>query len=414
MLIGRTNNQSWRPMLWAYVLYACMTLAAQAIGADGLGLAGAGVVLLCAAWMYAPCLATLPAQPRAVAAVIALACPLLMVSLHKEVVPAYLVKHVAMYGLYLLILVSPLRPLTGSGARRWMLAAVVAVLVIGMALPGHDAGGEQERISGVFVNPNNLALMAMALLVLADPRDSRWTYRGMLHGGVLALLWVSGTSGALLAYGVAMSYRIVQWSMNEGRRYAAGLAAAVVLTTAVGVFFPMGNEGLLDRVERQGELMQSELADAWSGRQLNYYQLGTQYGMDSLSGVWRIAHWRKAFDVLADSDPIELALGRGCGSSIALLGLLPHNDYLRLLLEQGVAGLSCFVAILWTSAMRLPPSRRFVVLMVALYCFTENNLDNYLFMSLLMMFLGSIRVDEARPQSSFIQGQRRPQLGAHS
>jgi O-antigen ligase len=67
----------------------------------------------------------------------------------------------------------------------------------------------------------------------------------------------------------------------------------------------------------------------------------------------------------------------------------PHNDYLRVLIEQGIIGLTLYMAFFLTILKRIDPRYRYCVLAIAIYCFSENNMDNLLFMSIFVFFLAS-------------------------
>jgi hypothetical protein len=135
--------------------------------------------------------------------------------------------------------------------------------------------------------------------------------------------------------------------------------------------------------------MREELPLAVSGYELDYARLSSVYGESSGSGIWRIAHWRKGVDVLTAADGFQLLVGHGIGSSGLLLDKVPHNDYLRVLIEQGLLGLTLSLAFFAIVLRRIDPRHRYCVVAIALYCICENNMDNLLFMSIFAFFLAS-------------------------
>jgi hypothetical protein len=93
-----------------------------------------------------------------------------------------------------------------------------------------------------------------------------------------------------------------------------------------------------------------------------------------------------------DGTPVQQLFGFGIGSSPVLLGKLPHNEYLRVLFEQGIAGLILFLYAWRVIVRAAPASVRYVALIVAIYSISENNLDNFPFMSLFILFLSAREV----------------------
>ena len=89
------------------------------------------------------------------------------------------------------------------------------------------------------------------------------------------------------------------------------------------------------------------------------------------------------------ANAFQLVFGHGVGSSGLLLGKLPHNDYLRILIEQGVLGLALSLAFFAVLFARIDWRYRHCIVAAALYCLCENNMDNLLFMSLFAFFLAS-------------------------
>src|SRR4030042_1167554 len=113
------------------------------------------------------------------------------------------------------------------------------------------------------------------------------------------------------------------------------------------------------------------------------------YGTSDCSGIWRISHWRTCVDVIAGSNMVHFLCGHGILSSSLLLYKVPHNDYLRVLIEQGIIGLTLYIAFFLTVIRRIDPRYWYCIVAIALYCFTENNIENLLFMSIFVFFLAS-------------------------
>jgi O-antigen ligase len=132
-----------------------------------------------------------------------------------------------------------------------------------------------------------------------------------------------------------------------------------------------------------------ELPLAVSGYELDYGNLSSMYGRSDFSGIWRVSHWRTCVDVIADANIVQLLCGHGIASSTLLLNNVPHNDYLRVLMEQGIIGLTLYTAFFLTVFRRIDWRHRYCIVAIALYCFSENNMENLLFMSIFVFFLAS-------------------------
>jgi hypothetical protein len=91
--------------------------------------------------------------------------------------------------------------------------------------------------------------------------------------------------------------------------------------------------------------------------------------------------------------------GFGLGSSPVIMGKLPHNEYLRMLFEQGIFGFLLFLFAWRRIIMTAPASVRYIGIVVAIYSFSENNLDNFPFMALFILFLSARGTCDSLPTS---------------
>src|SRR5690606_6882954 len=83
-------------------------------------------------------------------------------------------------------------------------------------------------------------------------------------------------------------------------------------------------------------------------RAVTFGQLVEILGTTDLSFLFRLKHWLNLWDLYASASGYEWLFGLGIGSSVALssIGMVPHNDYLRMLFECGIVGLAGFVAMI--------------------------------------------------------------------
>ncbi|MEA3225774.1 MAG: hypothetical protein U9Q07_07460, partial [Planctomycetota bacterium] len=146
---------------------------------------------------------------------------------------------------------------------------------------------------------------------------------------------------------------------------------------------------IASRIVAQLSVIMEELPLAVSGYEFDYARLSSKYGMSDFSGIWRISHWRTSFDIVAKANTFQLLFGHGIGSANLLLYKLPHNDYLRVLIEQGIVGLTLTAAFFLTLFRRINWKYWHCIVVVGLYCISENNMDNLLFMCIFAFFLAS-------------------------
>ena len=330
-----------------------------------------------------------------------------------------LIKHVSLCLVIALSRMLRLPPVSDSGVRKWLAAPLVMVLVISLAANrGSDWDGAMRQ-SGLFVNPNNLALIAFLFPLLIDPIRDPLVLRLSVHGVVAGVLALTGTSGAAVAYGVGLGICLFDGSSASGRRWRGPLLALV----AVGLVILLGTGSLASlsdtRLGRQVQVAQTGLHNILDGDDVYFYDQARVLGDGSTSALWRLVHWRRALHLYAEGGWAEHLFGFGVGSSEILLGKLPHNEYLRMLLEGGLVGLALFLYIWGRMILKAPAALRWVGLAVAIYSISENNLDNFPFMSMLALCLSAgaaqpvrrgVRRGAARPRLDpvYLTGTRTP------
>jgi O-antigen ligase len=227
--------------------------------------------------------------------------------------------------------------------------------------------------------------------------------RAASHALVALMILVSGTGGAMLGYLCGLCACVLR---ARSGRYRVAAAVTVVLLAALAATVlsgqGVGDAGqmrLLGPVCTKIRIVQENFADLAAGEELNFWNLGEEHGGEELtSALWRLSHWHDMVRVYAASGwPVRL-LGHGLGSSAALVDNLPHNDYLRLLFEIGALGLLANLAVWFILYRRANPASRWIAVTMAVYAFTENNLDNFLVMGLFALFMvGAGGVQAAEP-----------------
>ncbi|MGG6293248.1 O-antigen ligase family protein [Leptolyngbya sp. AN02str] len=215
----------------------------------------------------------------------------------------------------------------------------IAILqtVIPSVLPPIFLGGSESapgesisRINGTLGHPNTFATFLLLFIALTCWRlkcsKQRWRWVALLC--VLAFFFVSAKSlFSLMMLGVFLLMLLAP-SMD-----AVKFIGGIVLFALVIVLFASTEFGR----ERLGSIGETPLLnpdiDLWRAILLS--------AGDGNSFNWRLAQWT---DLLTQWRRYPL-LGFGLGNSIAVSGngLLPHNDYIRALIEGGIVGFFTFV-----------------------------------------------------------------------
>jgi len=390
----------WRLPAAGFVLYSIIGMVAHILGLPSLLLIGAGLMFLCVLAAGSQSLARLRVDPS-VAVVMSILVLAVVATLYDPTHTIFhnLLKHVVICIMYVLIFSMGLRPIYSTPFCKVFLLTLLFMGAVSLMMPRGQEMDDVTRMSGFFVNANNLGLTMMTLLFLIDENRDGVVMKVFVHAVIILFLILSGTSGAILAYLGAMVFKSVVFLKplvfhTSARTDRVQLIAVVLVLSLIclGCLLPASlyqRVPLANRLVAQLSLIREELPLAVSGYELDYARLSSVYGESSGSGIWRIAHWRKGVDVLTAANSFQLLVGHGIGSSGLLLDKVPHNDYLRVLIEQGLLGLTLSLAFFAIVLQRIDSRHRYCVVAIALYCICENNMDNLLFMSIFTFFLAS-------------------------
>jgi hypothetical protein len=305
----------------------------------------------------------------------------------------YFVKHIVVCILYIFVFSMGLAPIYSTPFRAVFIFVLLFMGLVSFIVPNVSETDDVMRMSGIFVNANMFSLSMMTLLFLIDEEKDSRAKKLSIHAILILFLLLSGTSGAILGYLGAMLFKYL-FLLKSTCRYRnkwvlvlIGIALLVLiclLTTHLFMDVP-----IVKRIVTQLYLVWQEMPLAVSGYELDYGNLTKMYGTNDCSGIWRISHWRTCVDVIADANIVQLLCGHGIASTSLLLYKVPHNDYLRVLIEQGIIGLIFYFAFFLTVLRRIDSRHWYCIVAIAIYCFSENNLENLLFMSVFVFFLAS-------------------------
>lgn len=310
---------------------------------------------------------------------------------HGLTEPAYYIKFLTICLLYVLVFSWDYSPIYDNDKRAYLMAAVLIVLIVSVVSGRKFEQPGVVRPSGMFVNPNNLALMALALPMFINEGKDGLAAKAAIHLLVIIILVLTETSGALVAYLASWAYR-ARGKIFRARSLLAALSALAAAPLYAGRLMRLQ---AVKKVVAQAAVLSVYLPAGRVTERINYARIMSRYGAASLSGIWRVRQALRALRVIGKGGPVHLLLGNGIGSSAYLLGSLPHNEYLRILIEQGVLGLALAAWLFFTVARRLDSRYTYILLMFGLFCFTENNMDNLLFMSIFIFFIATAQMKVA-------------------
>jgi hypothetical protein len=384
----------WTWITWAFAAYWTLFVAGAFLNRKELNVVGGVVILgVLALTLFERLWVRLDGV--VIASLLAAGCvPLLQSLVSTPPSPEALFKHISLC--LVMAMARPLQlPATSRCKIRGALATqVLLILFISVTIFKGSSWDGGTRHSGLFVNPNNLALIPFLLLFFIDERKDRWFIRLGAHGVVVTVLAFSGTSGAVLAYAIGLAIHFSSMVSKAFRSLASALTVFVLLAGVT--FVAMDGERFLPqtRMIHQIAIMRTEFKDVIDGANIQYYEKEKVLGSGSGSGIWRLMHWRKTITTYLDGTPAQQIFGFGIGSSPVILGVLPHNEYLRILFEQGIVGFLLFIFAWKRIIMTAPAEVRYIGLITAIYSFSENNLDNFPFMALFILCLSARGVGE--------------------
>lgn len=384
----------WRLPAAGFFIYSMIAIGALVLDARGFLVIGGAIMFMCVcvAWCRGIMAVSVDKSVLLVFCIMFLS---IFATLHDPTNTVFhnLFKHVAICILFIFIFSLGLAPIYSTPFRTVFVIVLLFMGLVSFIVPDVSETDDVMRMSGFFANANNLSLTMMMLLFLIDEEKDSRAKKFSIHAILVLFLLLSGTSGAILAYLGAMlfKYFVLLKSVSKYRNKwilvligIALLLLGCLLTTHLFMDVP-----IVRRIVTQLSLVWHELPLAASGYELDYGNLSRMYGTSDCSGIWRISHWRSCVDVIADANIVQLLCGYGIGASGLLLYKVPHNDYLRVLMEQGIIGLTLYIAFFLTVYRRIDWRHRYCIVAIALYCFSENNMDNLLFMSIFAFFLAS-------------------------
>jgi hypothetical protein len=246
-----------------------------------------------------------------------------------------------------------------------------------------------SEVFAYFPNANTGVLYFSALLFAAAQRYGDKVILLQLVNAVLM-----NRMGAVAATVVA----VVTWIMFPLRLQSLVLMVLIGLGGALAYSF-----GAFDRVITTIEnLSYVGSIDPRSVATMSYGQLVRLTGSTDLSSFFRLIHWTNIWDLYTNNGFMTLLFGYGAGQTALLTysALVPHNDYLRILAEYGIFNLIVFVAFLLHVRSNLTSgATKVLFLVLCIYFFSENLLDNFTSMALFFAYAGRVATAADQPQA---------------
>ena len=305
-----------------------------------------------------------------------------------------LIKYILFFLLYIVIFSYDFQPLYETDKRKHFIGIILLLLVLSFFFGKTFAINEDEdevvRAAGLFVNPNNLSIMSFTLLYFINEKKSGIRTRLLLNSIVVFFLILSSTSGAILAFIVANIYKYNKVIFRKQYIFIGFIAIVLVLTGLFLMSYKNVWELLsTNRVVNQFIAIKECWPDIAASKPINYGHLFAEYSESDLTGLWRLEHWRNVFYFYTKSGFMGVLLGNGIGSSIKYFGILPHNDFLRVLFEQGLIIFILYFIFYYVIFKRIDRNYRYLLVLFATFSFSENIFGNFLFMSMLTFFIAT-------------------------
>ncbi len=207
----------------------------------------------------------------------------------------------------------------------------------------YDVGSlasEGSRIRGTIGHPNGFVTLLLLFIGLTwwKLKQSRQSLLWLLLLGLLAFFYVS--TKALFGLMMVATFVVV---LVAPRLSPVNLIGGILFVVLVLGLFASSEFGR----ERLSSLANTPLLNP----DIDVSRAILLSGSDNNSFNWRIAQWYSLLNAWRQQ-PI-LGYGLGLSTHLVTNGLLPHNDYVRALVEGGIVGFVTFLVFLVAQGVRL-------------------------------------------------------------
>ncbi|SFN67143.1 hypothetical protein SAMN05428984_0068 [Sphingomonas sp. OK281] len=367
----------WR-LNWIVIINSLMMLLYHATGNGALGLVGNAFSAIVVIYLLFNVLTSPEILSRYGALLILLTVALagtLIVNVGKTD-PVDFLKYMSLYVLFFAGTISPQRGIMGWSSAAVLLIIPLILLPIGSRV--YTGSTVLEEASFSYFQTRNAATIYFTALIFCLVPILGWLAIPIQMLSCLLL----GKIGPMLASSAAVAV----WNIRPNLASLGVLVGGAVIG-AVAYFI-----GLLQRaVDVIGPLYRDLflLGPTVIGL-MSYGEIVRRAGSTDVSGYFRIKHWVEIWQIYSSAGLDHILFGYGPGQSklITTALLVPHNDYLRVLVEFGVFNLICFLTLLIIIILRLPSKiTKSLFTVYVIYSFTDNMIDN--FSSMVLLFAGA-------------------------
>lgn len=199
---------------------------------------------------------------------------------------------------------------------------VLTLLFIGGLVDLYDAvTNPREKLGVDVINTSSgyVFVMLMPALMYKYRDQAVWVF--LL---TLCLTAIAGKRGALIIYSVLLLYSLVNFQsiLRSSKLNLKTIMALALACFSAVYFFDVAYESLQHRLDTFVDPRQGSLG---SGRDLLWLNL--------------YKHW-------GEGDLAHMVFGSGYYSTLSVVGLLAHNDFIQYLVDYGIFGLSVYLCFL--------------------------------------------------------------------
>lgn len=238
------------------------------------------------------------------------------------------------------------------------------------ALAAIFLGVQENTPISIFVNRNNAVFYTFCVIAYICSQKSKisdFFSRSYLVAFVGPIfLSMGGVAASILAIIIA------------SRKWAIIFVLSLLVWTGSRNDWDFLGGELRERVWVVEETLKLFLLPYFSAENYNYGEMVVILNTTDLSFFFRIKHWSELWNVWMNSGVFVKFFGFGIGQSVFLteLGLVPHNDYLRSLIEMGVIGGLGFIWFVVVTVVVSLKTRAAVPMIAASIYFVSDNLIN--------------------------------------
>jgi O-antigen ligase len=199
---------------------------------------------------------------------------------------------------------------------------------------------------------------------------------------------IAGSFGAL---GVLLATAIAIFITRSSRRNITVFALLLVLFILTIPHLP--DTTLFNRIKTLTNVITLALGGQINLLTISYAEIIYLTGSSDHSFLFRIIHWYQLLTFYFDGPLINQIFGYGIGSTPSMTDskLIPHNDYLRILLEIGLFGFLGMTLIIIEIVKKLFKKEEAIpVFIILFYFFSENLINSFISVSILFFVAGAL------------------------